>query len=723
MRADETIPEANAVSRRTFITSMTALGGSLVVGFHVPLVQAQTSLQGGALAPNAFIRIDRSTRITIVLPYVEMGQGAYTAQAQLIAEELEVDLDRLAIEHAPPDEKLYSHPVFGDQITGGSAGLRGAWEALRHAGANTRALLVNAAAHRWGVDPASCAVQRGEVTHASSGRRAPYAELVDDAARLPVPDRVPLKDPSRFRLIGKPVKRVDTPSKVNGTAKYGIDAAPAGVKFAAVAACPVFGGTLGAVDESKARSVRGVRQIVKLDDAVAVIADHTWAARKGLAALQITWNEGANAKVDTAQLLAACDSALDQPGVVASTKGDIAAAEARATSHYDAVFRLPMLAHLALEPINCTAHVRDDGCEIWVGCQRLALGRRMAAEACGLPPDKIVIHNHLLGGGFGRRLEADYVAQAVRIARQVKGPVKVIWSREEDVQHDYYRYHNHSRVRVAIDAQRKPLGFSHKLAGPAVMARWLPIFFKDGVDLDITGSAAGPYDWPNLKIEYVRHEAPRGLATGNWRGVGPTRNVFIVESVIDDLARDAGRDPVEYRRALLDKAPRARAVLDLVAKVANWGSRLPAGRGRGIALLHDFDSYVAQVAEVTVDRSGALRVDRVICAVDCGMAVNPDIVKAQMEGGIIYGLSAVLYGRITVANGRIQQGNFDDCPVLRMHESPRIEVYVVASTEAPGGVGEPGTSAVFPAVRNAICAVTGKRLYSLPVDPGELRSV
>jgi isoquinoline 1-oxidoreductase subunit beta len=711
----------DTVSRRTFLTGMAAAGGGLLVGFHVAIAEGQMPAAGG-LAPNAFVRVSRSSQITVILPYVEMGQGAYTSQAQLFAEELEVEIAQLTLEHAPPNEKLYGHPLFGDQITGGSAGLRGAWETLRHAGAATRILLVNAAAARWRVDPATCVARLGEVTHAASGSRATYGELADDAARLPIPQTIPLKTPDQYRVIGKSVKRVDTPAKVNGTAKFGIDARPPGVRFAAVAACPVFGGKLGAVDERLARQVRGVRQIVKLDDAVAVVADHTWAARKGLAALQITWNEGANAAFDTTKALAEYDAALDQPGVVASKKGDVASADAQATSHYEATFRLPMLAHLAMEPLNCTVHLRADECEIWVGCQRLALAQRMAAEACGLPAEKIRIHNHLLGGGFGRRLEADYVAQAVRIARQVRGPVKVIWSREEDVQHDYFRYHNHSRVRVGLDAERNAISWFHRLVGPAVMARWLPVAYKDGVDLDIISVAAGPYAWPNQRIEYVRREPPPGLFVGNWRGVGASRNAFIVESVVDDLAHAAGRDPLEYRRSLLGSSPRALAVLELATRTSSWGDPMPAGRGRGLSLLDDFGSFVAMVAEVTVDRSGKVRVDRVVCAVDCGLAVNPDIVKAQMEGGIVYGLSAALYGRITLAKGRVEQSNFDDCPVVRMHESPSIEVHIVPSAAPPGGVGEPGTAALFPAVTNAIFAATGKRLFELPIDPQKLRT-
>jgi isoquinoline 1-oxidoreductase beta subunit len=707
-------------SRRAFLTGVAAVGGGLLVGFRIAPIAAQGTEQRPA--PNAFVRIDRTSRVTLILPYVEMGQGAYTSQAQLLAEELGVGLDQVTLEAAPPDESLYSHPILRDQITGGSMGLRGSWDTLRLAGATARAMLVSAAATRWRVDAAECSTRRGEVLHAASNRRLPYGELADAAARLPAPANVRLKDPLQYEIVGRPVKRLDTPDKVNGVAKFGIDARPAGVKYAAIVACPVFGGRVRSVDDGAALRVRGVTQVVRIADAVAVIADNTWAARKGLAALRITWDEGANAAVDTAQLVAQCDAALDRAGLVASESGDLANAEARAAERYEADFRMPMLAHLAMEPINCTAHVRDDGCEIWVGCQRLALARRMAAEALGMPAEKIVIHNHLLGGGFGRRLEADYVAQAVRVARQVDAPVKVTWSREEDVRHDYFRYHNHSRVRVSCDAQGRPTGFFHRVVGPSVMARWLPIFTVNGVDLDIVGGATGPYAWPAHRVEYSRQEAPQGLMTGNWRGVGATRNVFVVETVVDDLAHAAGRDPLDYRRELLTQNPRALGVLELAAREAGWGRAVQPRRGQGLSLLNDFGSFLAVVADVAVEPAGRVRVERVVCAVDCGFAVNPDVVRAQIEGGVIFGLSAALYGKITVANGRVVESNFNDCPVVRMDGAPPVEVHIVPSAEAPGGVGEPGTAALFPALTNAIRAATGVRFYELPIDMSKLRS-
>lgn len=704
-------------SRRAFLKGSVIVGAGLLVGCHVP-VSSGAAAQS-SFAPNAFVNVDRQGVVTAILPYVEMGQGAYTSQVQLIAEELDVDVDQIVLQPAPPNEALYSHPLLGDQITGGSLGLRGSWETLRIAGATARWLLVAAAAERLNVSPSDCEVRRGVVMHAASGQQIAYGDLVDAAALISPPSEVPLKDPARFQIVGKPVKRVDSPAKVTGAAKYGIDARPEGIKFAAVTACPVFGGKLASVDEQPALQIRGVQQVVRIDDAVAVIADHTWAARKGLAALNIRWDEGANASLTTSQLVAECDAALDREGVVAEDSGEVWAA---VSSTFDATFRMPMLVHLAMEPINCTAHVRDDGCEIWAGCQRLANARRVAAEALGIEPERIVIHNHLLGGGFGRRLEVDYVAQAVRIARQVEGPVKVTWSREEDVQHDYFRYHNHSRVRVGLDANSRPLRFEHRIVGPSVMARWLPVAFQNGIDFDIIGGAAGPYAWPSKRVEYVRQEAPSGLFTGNWRGVGPTRNAFVVESVVDELAINAGKDPVAYRRDLVANNPRALAVLDRAAQAAAWGSPLGDGKGRGVSLLEEFGSFLAQVAEVSVDPStGQVRVEKVVCVVDTGIAVNPDIVRAQIEGGIVFGLSAALYGKVTVANGRVEQSNFHDCPVVRMNEAPTIEVIVVDSAEPPGGVGEPGTAALFPAVTNAIRAATGVRLYDLPVDTSKLR--
>ncbi|GAA5073871.1 xanthine dehydrogenase family protein molybdopterin-binding subunit [Lysobacter panacisoli] len=708
-------------SRRAFLQTVAAVGGSLVVGFSLdPPAHAARQAKGAPWSANAFIRIAPSGAVTLIVPYVEMGQGAYTSQAQLLAEELDVGLDQVKVEHAPPDTTRYSHPVFRDQVTGGSASLPGSWATMRQAGADTRALLVAAACKRWNAQPSECRTEHGEVIHAGTGKRLGYGELVALAATLPAPAaKAPLKAPADYKLVGHSVKRVDTPAKVNGTAKFGIDALPEGVRFAAVRATPVFGGRVAGVDQAPALAVRGVRQLVVLDDLVAVIADHSWAARKGLAALDIRWNEGANAKVDTAMLVAQCDAALERDGAVAVKVGD--AVGARAAKTYEATFRQPMLAHATMEPMNCTAHVTRERCEVWVGCQVLARAQKLAAEASGLPLEKVIVHNHLLGGGFGRRLEADYVHQAVRIAKNVDAPVKVIWSREEDIQQDYFRYHNHSRVWVGTDRTGMPVSFRHRVVGPAIMATFLPIFFKDGVDFDAVNGAAGPYDFPNALVDFVRQEPPEGLHVGNWRGVGHTRNVFVVESVIDDLAQRAKIDPVEYRRRLLGKSPRSLAVLELAAEKAGWGRRLERGQGLGMSLQDGFGSFLATVAQVRVAPDGAVKVERVVCAVDCGVAVNPDIVKAQLMSGVVYGLSAVLYGKVTVANGRVVESNFDTYPVLRMRETPPVEVFIVPSTADPGGIGEPGTSGIFPAVTNAIFHATGKRIFDLPIDTALLK--
>lgn len=700
-------------SRRAFIQTVAAVSGSLIVGFSLS-ESTQARSTRSELAPNAFIRIAPTGAVTLIVPYVEMGQGAYTSQAQLLAEELDVRLDQVTVEPAPPNEALYSNPIFGGQITGGSGSLMGSWLPLRQAGADTRALLVAAACRQWKTDPGDCRTEQGQVMHTGSDRRIGYGQLVETAAYLPLPSKSPLKQPGDYKLIGRSVKRVDTAAKVDGTARFGIDALPLGVAFAAVAASPVFNGKLDGVDEAPALAIRGVRQVVKLDNLVAVVGDHTWAAKKGLAALQIRWNEGANASIDTAQLIAQCDAALEREGKVAAKVGDIKSA--RPAARYIAKFRQPMLAHATMEPVNCTAHVARERCEVWVGCQVLGRAQKLAAAAAGLPLEKVIVHNHLLGGGFGRRLEADYVEQAVRIAKHVKGPVKVTWSREEDLQQDYYRYHNHSRVEVGLDEKGMPVSWHHRVVGPAVMEKFLPAFYKDGVDFDAVNGAAGPYDLANVLVDYVRQDPPEGLHVGNWRGVGHTRNVFVVESVMDDLAHRARIDPLEYRRRLLGKSPRSLGVLELAAEKAGWGDKLATGQGRGIAVLDGFGSFLASVAQVRVDKGGRLKIERVVCAIDCGIAVNPDVVKAQIMSGVVYGLSAALYGRITVANGRVEQGNFDTYPVLRMHETPPIEVYIVESKADPGGVGEPGTSIIFPALTNAIFKAAGVRIYDLPID-------
>ena len=710
----------NTVSRRDFVVVLTASGAGLLLGCRIGERSGAAAAAGAAppppFAPNAFIRVGTDGGITMIMPQVEMGQGMYTAMPMLLAEELEVGLDQVRLEHAPPDDKLYANRLFGFQATGGSTSVRAMYEPLRKAGATARTMLVAAAAQTWNVDPGSCRAEKGVVTHTPTGRTLTYGALAEKAAKLPVPAQVTLRDPKDFKLIGTPAKRLDTPEKVNGKAQYGIDVRVPGMAVATVAASPVLGGKVAGLDEAKARAIKGVRQVVRLDDVVAVVADHMWAAKQGLAALAIRWDDGPNAKVSTADVVRELDGASQQPGVVARTQGNAAAAIAGAVKRIEAVYQVPFLAHAALEPANCTVHVRKDGCEVWTGSQVLARAQATAAEVTGLPLDKVVVHNHLLGGGFGRRLEVDYVTQAVRIAKQVDGPVKVVWTREEDIQHDVYRPYYYDRIAAGLDAHGKPIAWTHRLVGPSILARWAPPAFKDGLDGDaLDGAVHLIYDIPAIQVEYQRHEEPV-LNTGFWRGVGVTHNTFVIESFIDELAVAAKADPFEYRRALLGKSPRARAVLELAAKQAGWGAKLPAGRGRGIALMYSgWDTYVVQVAEVEVSKAGEVRVHRIVCAVDCGTVVNPDIVKAQIEGGVVFGIGGALWGEITLKNGRVEQSNFHNNRVLRMNETPPIEVHLVRNLEAPGGIGEPGTAVTAPALANAIFAATGKRIRRLPV--------
>jgi isoquinoline 1-oxidoreductase beta subunit len=718
--------EAVDLSRRRFLSVSTAVGGGLLIGFTVgPAIKAADAAGKAANAsfmPNAFIRIGSDGQVVLTMPYVEMGQGTYTSIPMLIAEELEVDLKQVRLEHAPPDEKLYGNPLLGGlQATGNSNAVRASWQPLRQAGATARTMLVSAAAKRWNVDSASCRAQSGEVHHASTGKKIKYSELAADAARMPVPEKVALKQPADFKLIGTPAKRLDTPSKVNGSAVYGIDARPPGVRFATLAQSPVFGGRVKSVDDTKAKAVKGVRQIVRLDDCVAVVADHMGAAKKGLAALVIEWDDGPHAKLDTQKIVGELEQATLKPGAVAQNIGDVDKALASAATKVEATYQVPFLAHATMEPMNCTVHVRKDGCEIWVGNQAIARCQAAAAKITGLPLDKVVVHNHLIGGGFGRRLEWDGVTRAVQIAMQVEGPVKVVWTREEDIQHDMYRPMSFDRLSAGLDATGMPVAWNHRFAGSSVMARWAPPFFKDGLDPDTTEGAIDlVYTFPNLHVEYLRVEPP-GIPTAFWRSVGPSHNVFVTESFIDELAAAAKQDPVAYRRALLDKNPRAKAVLELAAEKAGWGQPLPQGVGRGVSLQFVFATYMAQVAEVEVAKDGTVRVRRVVCAVDCGTVVNPDTVRAQIQSAIIFGATAALHGEITLKDGRVEQSNFHDYLMLRMNEAPAIEVYIVNSTEAPGGMGECGTSAVVPAVANAIFAATGKRLRKLPVDTTALK--
>jgi len=704
-------------SRRVLLQG--GLAGVFVFGFHLPAgavnepEQPPDSTQG-KFAPNAFIRIDRSGQTTLVMPQVEMGQGVYTAIPMILAEELDADLSRVALQHAPPDDNLYGNPAFGIQVTGNSNSIRAFWKPLRTAGAATRLMLVQAAAKQWQVDPTSCSTSNGMVSHTSSGRTLGYGDLIDAASTQPVPQDPPLKDPKNFMLIGKPLKRFDTPNKTDGKVVYGIDAMLPGMKFATLAQCPVFGGKVGHVDDSAAKKIPGVRQIVVLDDLVAVVGDHMWAAKKGLDALVISWDEGANAKINSSDIWDDLRAASKRDGVIAKTVGDVAKGLSQG-ERIDGEYELPFLAHAVMEPLNCTVHVTPGACEVWTGTQVLSRVQQYAAKAAGLPLDKVTAHNHLLGGGFGRRLEADMVTAAVRIGKNVDGPVKVVWTREEDIQHDIYRPVYRDVISATLSGG-KIAAWKYRISGSSIIARWLPPAFQGGIDTDAVDSAVDiPYDIPNLQVEYMRAEPP-AVPTGFWRGVGPNNNLFAIECFMDELARKAGADPIAFRIGMLGKTPRLKAAVELVAEKSGWGQPLPARTGRGVCAQPSFGSFIATVVEAEVDEHGEVQLRRVTSAVDTGIAVNPDTIVAQLQGGLIFGLTAALFGEITIERGRVQQSNFNNYRMLRIDEVPRIDVHIIKSGEDPGGIGETGTNAGPPALRNAIYAATGVALRRLPID-------
>jgi len=725
-------------SRRRFMQLGAATGGGLLFGFSlfgcskegdrkeapsekaVGAASTKHSDTPAGLARDAFIRIDRDGIVTLIIHKVEMGQGTFTSMPMLLAEELGADLSKVKLEQAPANNELYADPLLGGQVTGGSTSVRGAWRPLREAGAMVRGVLVQAAAKQWDVATADLQVVAGTVRHQASGRSAHFGELVDAASTLTLPKNVKLKDPEQFVLIGKAMRRLDSPAKVNGTAQFGIDARLPNMGIAAVAASPVTGGKLVAVDEQKALAVKGVRQVLRLEGAVAVVADHFWAAKQGLLAAAPRFEDGANAGVASSGILADMLKVSQGTGAVARDEGNaLKVLDEAGGRKIEAVYELPFLAHATMEPINCTVDLRADGCDLWVGTQVPALAQGAAAKVSGLPVEKIKVHNFYLGGGFGRRLEVDYVIQAVSFAKLVKGPVKFIWTREEDIQHDMYRPYYVDRLAARLDDKGKLAAWFHRVTGSSIMARFAPPAVKNGVDPDaVEGAADLQYAIPAMRVEYVRHEPP-GVPTAFWRGVGPTHNVFVVESFIDELAGAARQDPVAFRRALLEKSPRTLAVLNLAAQKAGWGKPLKpvAGRkvGRGVSTQFAFGSYMAQVAEVSVGPDGDVRVHRVVCAVDCGQAINPDGIIAQMEGGIVFGASAALWNEITLDKGRVQQTNFGDYRMMRINEAPVVEVHIVNSRDEPGGIGEPGTAGIAPALTNAVFAATGKRIRKLPI--------
>ena len=701
--------------------------GALVVAFSLAgakVVSARVLVRDGADgdAPTAkaiggFVRIEAAGRIVLVMPSVEMGQGIYTAEAVLLAEELDVGLDQVDLVAAPPDALLYAQPLFKAQLTGGSTSIRGFWTPLRQAGATARAMLVAAAAARWSVPPETCSTDRATVRHEASGRSLSYGELAGDAAAGPTPANVPLKGAGQWKLIGQSVKRLDTPQKVNGQAVFGIDVVVPGIKIAAVTMCPVDGGRIASLDDRATRRLQGVRDVLRLEDAVAVVGDTYWTAKTGLDALLIEWDHGPNAAVSSETMHSAQAQASSSGKPIAGLLlGDVEGAFTTARKRVEAVYELPFLAHATMEPVNTTVHVRPDGCDIWVGTQTPVVAQTHAARIVGLPKDKVRIHNHLIGGGFGRRLQADTIEQAVAFARQVDYPVKFIWTREQDIRHDRFRPSYYDRIAAGLGSDGLPVAWTHRVTSGTVRQYFDKGGWPQGsLDKDaVDGAWDTPYDLPAIRVDWVRHDPPVKLNW--WRGVGPTHNTFVVESFMDELAHEAGRDPVAYRQALLGKEPRSLAVLDLAAMKAGWGTPLPPRSGRGISLHKNFDTRAALVVEVAVDEAGSIRLRRIVAAVDCGIQINPDTIRAQIQGGVIFGLSAALYNGITFAKGRVQQGNFNDYRQMRINEIPPFEVHLITSEASPGGLGEVGTVSAAPALANAIFSATGVRLRRLPID-------
>jgi len=709
------------ITRRALLRGGLAVGAGLTVGFPVArgargAALAQTA---GVFAPNQWLRIDRDGVVTIVNSVPEMGQGSLTTTSMIIADELDAILDQVRVEQAPANPALYKNPVTGTQSYGGSRGVRDHLAMWRKAAAAAREMLAQAAADEWGVPVESVETEQGAVVHRPSGRRLLYGQLVDRAQQVPVPQNPTLKSPDKFRYIGKPVKRRDTPEKITGRGIYGTDVQVPGMLVASIERCPVFGGKVKSFDATAATRVKGVKHVVQVSNGIAVVADGFWTALQGRRALRVTWDEGPMAQVSSTMITREYEAAAKQPGGVARNDGDAEKVLAAGGRVHEAVYQVPFLEHACMEPMNATAQVMPDACVVWAPTQNPGGTQATAARLTGLPPEKVTVHTTLLGGGFGRRGEQDFIVDAVETSKAVGAPVKVMWTREDDITHGFYRPATYNLFRATLDARGVPAAWFTRMVGPGILIQ------KGRAQAGTIDAAAVeavrnmPYDVPNLRIEWTNKDL--GIPLGFWRSVGPSQNGFIIESFIDELAHLAGKDPYEYRRALLGKAPRHKAVLELAATRANWGAPLPTGHTRGIAVAFSYGSYVAHVAEVSVARDGAVRTHRLVAAIDAGLAVNPENVKAQMEGGAVYALTAALYGRITIDRGRVQQSNFHDYPMLRINEMPVVEVHILDSGEAPGGLGEPGVPTVAPAVCNAIYAATGRRIRTLPINRDELK--
>ena len=712
---------AGLMHRRDFLKVSAAAGGGLLISLYLPEVSVgQAKGAKKVFAPNPFLRIGSDDSVTIIVGKSEMGQGVYTSMPMLVADELEADWAKVKVEQSAVDA-AYNHTVFGMMITGGSTSVASEWERQRKAGAMARMMLIAAAAQTWKVDPQSCRAERGYVIHQSSDRRLSFGALANSAASVPPPTEVPLKEPSQFKLIGKPTRRLDTPPKLNGSAQFGLDAKVPGMLTAVIARPPVFGAKPAQIKDEKAKAVPGVKAVIPVQAGVAVVANGFWPAKLGRDALEIEWNEGPNAGISTAGLREQFAALAKTPGLAARKEGDAGTALQNAAKKIEAVYEVPYLAHAMMEPLNCLVDLRSDRCEIWTGTQLQTLDRAAAAKVAGLAPEQVQIHTTLLGGGFGRRANptSDFIVEAVEVAKAVRAPVKVVWTREDDIRGGWYRPMWYDRVAAGLDAYGNPVAWTHTIVGQSIMAGTLfEAFIKNGIDASsVEGAAELPYAIPNVLVDL--HSPKVGVPVQWWRSVGHSHTGFVVESFIDELAHAAGKDPYDFRHTLLAKEPRYLGVLWLAANKANWKTPVTKPRSRGIAVHYSFDTYVAQVAEVSVADDGTVRVHRIVCAVDCGQVVNPDTVAAQIEGGVIYALTAALKDEITLDRGRVQQRNFHDYPMLRINEAPEIEVHIVPSREKPTGVGEPGVPPTAAAVCNAIFAATGKRVRKLPIRMSE----
>jgi isoquinoline 1-oxidoreductase beta subunit len=711
--------DATTTTRREFLKTGALVSGGLVIAFTIPgakrLAAAQAA-KAAVFAPNAFLRVGSDDSVTVLLAHSEMGQGIWTALPMLIAEELDADWSKIRVEHAV-SAPAYAHTVFGIQMTGGSTSTWSEFDRYRQAGAAARALLVQAAAQRFRVAPADCRTENGVVI--AGNQRARYGELADAAAKLPAPANVTLKDPKDWKIIGKPTKRLDTPEKITGRAQFGMDVQFEGLLTAVVARAPVFGGKVKSYDGSAALAVPGVRKVVQVPTGVAVVADHFWAAKLGRDALKIEWDLGPDPNLESAALREEFRRLAETDGVPAAQAGNVAEALSGSAKTIEAEFFVPYLAHAPMEPENCTVRITWNRCEIWTGTQFQTLDQQLGAQITGLKPEQVVVHTTFLGGGFGRRANptSDFVNEAVHVAKAANAPVKTVWTREDDLHGGYYRPLYVHRVRVGLGQNGMPVAWRHTLVGQSILVGtpFEEYLVKDGIDAtSVEGTVDSPYlkEIPNHRVDLHSPKTPISVLW--WRSVGHSHSAFVMESLIDELALAAGKDPVEYRRALLKNHPRHLGVLNLAVEKAGWGSRLPRGRARGVAVHESFGSFAAQVAQVSVE-DGRIRVHHVVCAIDCGIAVNPETITAQMESGIAFGLSAALHSALRIKNGRVQESNFHDYRVLRLNEMPVVETHIVQSREKPGGIGEVGVPPIAPAVANAVATLTGQRLRELPL--------